>query len=106
MFRLAAALLTAAVALSAAQHPADDNAFPRTKPKGRATVLYEDERVRAVAISDYSQRHHDRAWLLVQFGVSLDEPAVVRRESFHLVFAMVKDVRVMTGALRRFDEEG
>jgi hypothetical protein len=82
MFRLSAAVLTAGVALSAAQGPAD---YPRTKFHGRATVQYEDERVRAVAIYDYSQRHHNEAWLLVQFGVALYEPAFVRRESFHLI---------------------
>ena len=85
MFRLVAAVLVAGVALSAAQRPTDDSAFPRTKFHGRATVLYEDERVRAVAIYDYSQRHHDRAWLLVQFGFALNEPAVVRRESIYII---------------------
>src|SRR5687767_12241901 len=52
-----------------AQTAADDNAFPHTKANGRATVQYEDERVKAVAIYDYSQRHHDDSpWLLVQMG--------------------------------------
>jgi hypothetical protein len=82
MFRLAAAVLTAGVALGAAQGPVN---YPRTKLHGRATVQYQDERVRAVAIYDYSQRHHNQAWLLVQFGVALSERAVVRRESFHLI---------------------
>jgi len=85
MFRLAAAVLTAGVALGAAQHPADNNAFPRTKFFGRATVQYKDERVRAVAIYDYSQRNHDQVWLLVQFGFALNEPAVVRRESIYVI---------------------
>jgi hypothetical protein len=84
MFRPAAALLVASVPLSAAQRP-DDNAFPRTKFLGRATVQYTDERVRAVAIYDYSQRNHEQAWLLVQFGFALNEPAVVRRESIYLI---------------------
>jgi hypothetical protein len=85
MFRLAAALLVTGVALSASQHRADDNVFPRTRFLGRATVQYKDERVRAVAIYDYSQRNHDQAWLLVQFGFALNEPAVVRRESIYLI---------------------
>ena len=38
MLRLAAAVLAAGVTLSAAQRPTDDNAFPRTKSFGRATV--------------------------------------------------------------------
>jgi len=71
MFRLAAAILATGLTLAAAQRPGDDNAFPRTKAYGRATVLYEDGNVRAVAIYDYSQRHHDGSWILVQFGVAL-----------------------------------
>jgi len=50
MLRLAAAVLAAGVALSAAQRPTDDNAFPRTKSFGRATVQYNDSKVQAVAI--------------------------------------------------------
>jgi hypothetical protein len=85
MFRLAAAVLAAAAGLGAAQGPADDNAFPRTKSHGRATVQYEDKLVRAVAIYDYSQRNHNQPWLLVQFGVALHQRAAVPRESFHLI---------------------
>ena len=85
MLRLAAAVLAAGVTLSAAQRPTDDNAFPRTKSFGRATVQYNDSKVQAVAIYDYSQRNHDQAWLLVQFGVALHERGVVRRESFQIV---------------------
>jgi hypothetical protein len=85
MFRLVVAVLTAGVALGAAQHSADNNALPRTKFLGRATVQYEDERVRAVAIYDYSQRNHEQAWVVVQFGFALNEPAVVRRESIYII---------------------
>jgi len=84
MFRLAAVVLVASVSLGA-QRPADDNAFPRTKPYGRATVQYEDPQVKAVAIYDYSQRHHNQPWLLVQFGVSLSQRTEVRRDNFHIV---------------------
>jgi hypothetical protein len=41
--------------------------------------------VQAVAIYDYSQRNHNQAWLLVQFGVALYQRAVVRRDSFQIV---------------------
>jgi hypothetical protein len=85
MLRLIAAVLVSSAALSAAQRPADDDAFPRTKSYGRATVQYRDEMVQAVAIYDYSQRNHNQAWLLVQFGVALYQRAVVRRESFQIV---------------------
>jgi len=49
-FRLGVAILAVGVAHGAAQRPSDDNAFPRTKSYGRATIQYEDDRVRAVAI--------------------------------------------------------
>ena len=84
MFRFApvAALIVAGISLTAAQRPADDNAFPRTKANGRATVEYKDEKVQAVVIYDYSQRNHDGAWLLVQVGVALSERGAVKRDSF------------------------
>src|SRR6185295_19310678 len=78
-------VLLAGVAVTAAQRGADDNAFPHTKPNGRATVEYKDERVQAVAIYDYSQRNHDTDWLLVQVGVALRERGAVKRESFSVV---------------------
>lgn len=96
MIRLAVAIVAAGVALSAAQRPSDDNAFPRTKPYGRATVLYEDSQVRAVAIYEYSQRHHDQAWLLVQFGVALSKRAVVPRGSFHIIMPGGRSVPLAT----------
>lgn len=96
MVRLAAAILAAGVGLSAAQRPADDNAFPRTKSYGRATVLYEDDQVRAVAIYDYSQRNHDQAWLLVQFGVALYQRAAVYRDSFQIVMPGGRSVPLAT----------
>ena len=85
MLRLVAGVLVSITTLSAAQRPADDDAFPRTKSFGRATVQYRDEKLQAVAIYDYSQRNHGQAWLLVQFGVALSERAVVRRDSFQIV---------------------
>lgn len=85
MLRLVAAVLVSSTALSAAQRPADDDAFPRTKSFGRATIQYRDDMVQAVAIYDYSQRNHNQAWLLVQFGVALYQRAVVRRDSFQIV---------------------
>ena len=87
MFRLApvVVLIAAGATLAAAQRPSDDNAFPHTKPNGRATVEYQDERVQAVAIYDYSQRNHDSDWLLVQVGVALRERGAVKRDSFSVV---------------------
>ena len=75
MLRIVPVILLASIALPAAQRPADDNAFPRTKSNGRATVEYKDDKVQAVAIYDYSQRNHDTAWILVQIGVALSDPS-------------------------------
>ena len=86
MFRFVpVVLLIAGVTISAAQRAAVDNAFPHTKPNGRATVEYRDEKVQAVAIYDYSQWNHDGAWLLVQIGVALRERGAVTRASFSVV---------------------
>jgi hypothetical protein len=96
-FRFALVVLLAAGAtISAAQRPADDNAFPRTKANGRATVEYRDERVQAVAIYDYSQRNHDTAWILVQIGVALRERGEVRRDSFSVTMAGGRTVPLAT----------
>ena len=86
-------VLLAGVAVTAAQRGADDNAFPHTKPNGRATVEYKDEKVQAVAIYDYSQRNHDTDWLLVQIGVALSERGAVKRDSFSV---MMPDGRVVS----------
>lgn len=97
MFRFVPVVLIAAGAtLVAAQRPADDNAFPHTKPNGRATVEYKDEKVQAVAIYDYSQRNHDTAWLLVQIGVALRERGEVRRDSFSVVMPGGRTVPLAT----------
>jgi hypothetical protein len=96
MLRTVSVILLAGVALAAAQRPADDNAFPHTKPNGRATVEYRDEKVQAVAIYDYSQRNHDTAWILVQIGVALAERGEVRRDSFSVVMAGGRNVPLAT----------
>jgi hypothetical protein len=100
MFRFATVvLLVAGASLSASQRGAVDNAFPRTKPNGRATVEYKDEKVQAVAIYDYSQRNHDGAWLLVQIGVALRERGAVKRDSFSVVMPEGRTVPLATQEL-------
>ena len=96
MLRIVPVILLAAITLSAAQRPADDNAFPRTKSNGRATVEYKDEKVQAVAIYDYSQRNHDTAWILVQIGVALSERGEVRRDSFSVTMPGGRSVPLAT----------
>ena len=89
-------VLLAGVAATAAQRGADDNAFPHTKPNGRATVEYKDEKVQAVAIYDYSQRNHDTDWLLVQVGVALSERGAVKRDSFSVTMPGGRKVPLAT----------
>jgi hypothetical protein len=89
-------VLLAGVAATAAQRGADDNAFPHTKPNGRATVEYKDEKVQAVAIYDYSQRNHDTDWLLVQIGVALSERGAVKRDSFSVTMPGGRKVPLAT----------
>ena len=96
MFRLLIAVLAAGVALEAGARQADDNAFPRTKSHGRATVEYRDDRVQAVAIYDYAQNHHDGAWLLVQVGVALTERGPVTREQFSVMMPGRRTVPLAT----------
>ena len=85
MLRFAiAVLLIAGTTLSASQ-PSRDNAFPNTRPDGRATVEYKDGKVKAVAIYDYSQTNHDGAWLLTQIAVSLRERGEITPNNFSLV---------------------
>src|SRR6185503_20541819 len=97
MFRFATVVLLAAGAtLSAVQRGADDNAFPHTKPNGRATVEYKDEKVQALAIYDYSQRNHDTDWLLVQIGVALSERGAVKRDSFSVTMPGGRKVPLAT----------
>jgi len=89
-------VLLAGVAVTSAQRGADDNAFPHTKPNGRATVEYRDEKVQAVAIYDYSQRNHDTDWLLVQIGVALSERGAVKRDSFSVTMPGGRKVPLAT----------
>jgi hypothetical protein len=97
MFRFATVvLLVAGATLTAAQRGAEDGAFPNTRPNGRATVEYKDDKVQAVAIYDYSQRNHDGAWLLVQVGVALRERGAVTRDSFSVVMPGGRTVALAT----------
>jgi hypothetical protein len=80
---LAAALVIPAASRLPGQQ--DDNAFPRTRWYGRATVQYEDERVKAVAVYDYSQWNHESRWLLVQVGVAMRERGLVRRSNLRII---------------------
>ena len=85
MVRLALAVLAASAVLAAQSRPADDNAFPHTKSFGRATIQYEDDTVHAVALYDYSRRHHEGEWLLLQVGVAIQQRTTVSRGNFQII---------------------
>jgi hypothetical protein len=82
---LAAAIL-AGVAPMKAQPPAEG--FPNTKRLGKAIVQYRDKQGLQVVLSyEYSQRHHESTWLLIDIGARSDHRLVLDREHFKLVSA-------------------
>src|SRR6185436_9872098 len=85
MLRLSMAVLVASVAVGAQSRPADDNAFPHTKSHGRATVEFQDDKVHAVVIYDYSQRNHAGGWILIQTGIAVQPRTTIKRENFHIL---------------------
>lgn len=106
MFRIVSVVcLVAGATLAASQRPSDDDAFPHTKPNGRATVEYRDEKVQAVAIYDYSQRQHDGAWIVVQVGVALRERGPVKRDSFSVTMPGGRMVPLATQELFLADSQ-
>ena len=48
--------------------------LPNVTPLGAALAEYKDPQVRAVAAYYHSQRNHDSAWLLIEFGVASPQP--------------------------------
>src|SRR6266576_3932634 len=59
--------------------------FPHTKRLGKATVQFRDSRLQVVLNYEYSQRSHNSAWLLVDFGARAEKRLVLDREHFKLV---------------------
>src|SRR5689334_1885416 len=59
--------------------------FPNTKRLGRATVQFRDAQLQVVLNYEYSQRNHESAWLLVDFGARSERRLVLDREHFKLV---------------------
>jgi hypothetical protein len=81
MFKVASVLaFTIAIAASTAVL-----ADGTVKHYGRSTVKYRSADVSAVASYDYSQRHHDGAWLLIEFAIQAMNRIVVNRSQFTLV---------------------
>ena len=53
--------------------------FPNTKRLGRATVEFRDAQLQVVLNYEYSQRNHDSAWLLVDFGARSERRLEIER---------------------------
>ena len=75
------------IVLAATQTAAErqEAGFPNTKRLGRATVEFRDAQLQVVLNYEYSQRNHDSAWLLVDFGARSERRLVLDREHFKLV---------------------
>jgi hypothetical protein len=90
--------------LSGATRPlAQEQLFPHTKQRGRATVEYKDDALQVVANYDYSQRRHDSHWLLIDVAASSKRPGVIHRDDVTLVTA--SGSRVMVASQSRFLED-
>ena len=76
---VAVAVVLAATVLGA-QTPA-----PKVKKIGNAIREYKDDRIQAVVAYEYSNRHHDGAWLLVDAAVRTTDRLVYHRGDFTLV---------------------
>jgi hypothetical protein len=61
--------------------------FPNTKKLGKAIVRYQEKTpgLRVVVEYEYSQRHHDSTWLLLDVAASTEQRLVLDREHFILV---------------------
>jgi hypothetical protein len=68
-----------------AREEREEFGFPHTKRLGKATVQFRDSQLQVVLNYEYSQRNHDSAWLLVDFGARAEKRLVLDREHFKLV---------------------
>jgi len=87
MNRVLLVALGVGIVLGATQTTAErqEAGFPNTKRLGRATVEFRDTQLQVVLNYEYSQRNHDSAWLLVDFGGRSERRLVLDREHFKLV---------------------
>jgi len=70
---------------AASAQSASQRELANVRQLGSALAEYRDRRVRAVAAYYHSQRSHDSAWLLIEFGASSPEPLILRRTEFDVV---------------------
>ena len=72
------------VALGVACGSAFVAAQSRVTQEGRAIVRSRSPEVNAVAAYEYSQQHHESAWLLIEFAVQATERIAIHRTEISL----------------------
>jgi len=80
--------------------------FPHTSKNGRATVVYRHEGLTVAANYDYSQRNHDRPWLLIDVALGSNTRFVLHRSNFTLVTPGGQTVRLASQAQGEADPNG
>ncbi len=103
MGRSMALALVVGVFWGAVRPIAQDQPFPNTKQRGRATVEFKDDKLQVVANYEYSQRRHDSSWLLIDVAASSKRPAVIHRDDLTLVTP--SGSRLMVAGQTRFLED-
>jgi hypothetical protein len=103
MSRSMALALAVGVLCGATRPLAQDQSFPHTKQRGRATTEYKDNGLQVVASYDYSQRRHDSSWLLIDVAASAAHPKVLHRNNVTLVTP--SGTHIMVADQRRFLED-
>jgi hypothetical protein len=103
MSRSMAVALTACLLWAATGPLAQEQLFPNTKQRGRATVEYKDDKLQVVANYDYSQRRHESSWLLIDVAASSRYPAVINRDDVALITP--SGSRLMVAGQARFLED-
>ena len=48
-------------------------------------VEFQDDKVHAVAIYDYSQRNHGGGWILIQTGIAVQPRTTIKRDNFQIL---------------------
>jgi hypothetical protein len=77
-------LSAAAVAVAAQTLAAQEEFSSANKSVGRAAVEYRDADVQIVAAYYYSQRNHESRWLMLEAGISTNEPNTIERSAIAL----------------------
>jgi hypothetical protein len=74
----------AALTLGGAMLGAQTEFSSANRQRGRAAVEYRDKDIHIVAAYYYSQRNHESRWLMIETGVSTNEPTAIARDAIAL----------------------